>query len=64
MNHWVNNVFRLIPFIAILSLIAVIPTVIFRKKMELPVFIALLITELAVFAVGSVIALLLFLVFN
>ena len=53
MNHWVNNVFRLIPFIAILSLIAVIPTVIFRKKMELPVF-----------AVGSVIALLLFLVFN
>lgn len=64
MNHWVNNVFRLIPFIAILSLIAVIPTVIFRKKMELPVFIALLITELAVFAVGCVIALLLFLVFN
>lgn len=64
MNHWVNNVFRLIPFIAILSLIAVIPTVIFRKKMELPVFIALLITELAVFAVGSVIALLLLLVFN
>lgn len=54
MNHWVNNVFRLIPFIAILSLIAVIPTVIFRKKMELPVFIALLITELAIVVISGI----------